>query len=244
MDRRSFFKTIMSTSMLTPFLLASKPYKNDLELFLIAEDPDKFLPEILNEVDIFHNTEKRTFAFLDIHPQKSFLITTLESKGWQQVNNPSSAGITLSFSHLHHAARPSFTLVENGRIIDIRSQKLRSLWDKINRSGIKSTSLTTAAMNKENLSGCAGEKAAVYRNGKRIRVLPLNKDAQTSVAAPLGKITVAVKDGKARVIDSCCQGKICLYSPPVWRRGERIICAPNRFFLAIEGGQGVDTVIG
>ena len=244
MDRRSFFKTIMSTSMLTPFLLASKSYKNDLELFLIADDPERFLPEILNELEIFHKTEKQTFAFLDFHPQKSFLIHTLKSMGWHHINDPSSAGITLSFSHLHHEASPSFTLVENGRIIDIRSQKLHSLWEKINCSGLKSTSLTTVALNKENVPGCAGEKAAVYRSGIRMGALPLDKDAQTTISAPLGKITVAVKNGKARVIDSCCKGKICLYSPPVWRRGERIICAPNQFFLAIEGGHGVDTVIG
>lgn len=230
--------------MLTPFLLASKSSKNDLELFLIAEDPERFLPEILNELEIFHTTENQTFAFLDIHPQKSILTQTLQSKSWQHVNNPSSAGITLSFNHIHHEARPSFTLVENGRIIDIRAQKLRTLWEKINRSGVRSTSMTTVAMNKENLPGYAGEKAAVYRKGKRIGALPLNKDAQTTISAPLGKITVAVKDGKAKVIDTCCQGKICLYSPPVWRRGDRIICAPNQFFLAVEGGRGVDTVIG
>jgi hypothetical protein len=244
MDRRSFFKTIMTSSMLTPFLLASKSHQNDLELFLISEDPERFLPEILNELKFFHKTETQTFSFLDTHPQKTYLTHALESKGWQQVNNPLSAGITLSFSHLHHIARPSFTLVENGRIIDIRSQKLRSLWDKINRSGVRSTSLTTAALNKENISGYAGAKAAVYRSGKRLGALPLNKDARTTISVPHGKITVAVKDGKARVADSCCKGKICLYSPPVWRRGERIICAPNQFFLAVEGGYGVDTVIG
>lgn len=244
MDRRNFFKTIMSTSMLTPFLLASKSFQNDLELFLISEDPERFLPGILNELELFHKTKNQTFAFLDAHPQKTFLTHALESKGWKQVNNPISAGITLSFSLLHHIASPSFTLVENGRIIDIRSQKLRSLWEKINRSGVKSTSLTTAALNKENLSGYAGEKAAVYRSGKRLGALPLNKDRQTTISVPLGKITVAVKDGKASVVDSCCKGKICLYSAPVWRRGERIICAPNQFFLAVEGGHGVDTVIG
>jgi hypothetical protein len=226
MDRRSFFKTIMTTSMLTPFLLASKSLKNDLELFLISDEPQSFLPEILNELDTLRKIGTRTFAFLDTHPQMSSLKHSLEVYGWKHVNNTSSAGINLSFSHLHHSASPSFTLVENGRIFDIRAQRLRSLWEKINQNGETSYSLTTAAVNKENLSGCAGERAAIYLSGSKIGALPL------------------VKDGKARVIDSSCQGKICLYSPPVWRRGERIICAPNRFFLAIEGGRGVDTVIG
>lgn len=244
MDRRSFFKTIMTTSMLTPFLLASKSHKNELDLFLISDEPQAFLPEILNDLEMLQKTGTRTFAFLDPHPQMSSLIHSLGVNGWKPVNNPSTADITLSFSHLHHDARPSFTLVENGRIFDIRAKRLRSLWETINRSGMKSTSLTTAALNKKNISGYAGEKASVYRSGKRIEVLPLTKDSQTNFSVPLGKIIIAVKDGKARVIDSCCQGKICLYSPPVWRRGERIICAPNQFFLAIEGGHGVDTVIG
>ena len=244
MDRRSFFKTIMTTSMLTPFMLASKSHKNNLELFLISDEPQSFLPEILNELEIFRKTVARSFAFLDTHPQLSSLKHSLEINGWKHVNIPSSAGINLSFSHLHHDARPSFTLVENGRIFDIRTQKLRSLWEKINHNRGTSYSMTTAAVNKENVSGCAGEKAVIYSSGSRMGVLPLNKDSQLTIAAPLGNITVAVKDGKARVHDSSCQGKICLYSPPVWRRGERIICAPNRFFLAIEGGHGVDTVIG
>jgi len=244
MDRRSFFKTIMTTSMLTPFLLASKSHKNDLELFLISDEPQSFLPEILKELEILRKTGTRTFAFLDAHPQMSSLKHSLEVYGWEHVNNPSSAGINLSYSHLHHNAKPSFTLVENGRIFDIRAQRLRSLWEKINQNSRTAYSMTTAAVNKENVSGYAGEKAVIYLSGNRIGALPLNKETQTTIAAPLGKITVAVKDGKARVCDSSCQGKICLYSPPIWRRGERIICAPNQFFLAVEGGRGVDTVIG
>lgn len=244
MDRRSFFKTIMTTSMLTPFLLASKFHQHDLEFFLISDEPQSFLPEILNELEMLQKTKTRTFTFLDTHPQMSSLIRSLGVAGWKHINDPFSADITLTFSHLHHEARPSFTLVENGRISDIRNQKLRFLWEKINRSGLKSASLTTAALNKINKSGYAGEKVSIYRSGKRIEVLPLTEDAQKAFSAPFGKITVAVKEGKARVIDSSCQGKICLYSPPVWRRGERIICAPNQFFLAIDGGHGVDTVIG
>ena len=244
MDRRSFFKTIMTTSLLTPVLLASKSIENELDLYLISDDPHTFLPTLLGEVGRLSQNNCRTFNFLDNHPQKAALIQSLTSQGWRHEENPKNADLTLSYSYLQQHALPSFTLVKNGRIQDIRSWKLLSLWEKMKGSGRKAYCLTTVSLRNRQADHYAGEKANLFRNGQQIGSLSLNKNTRYSVDVAKGKIIVEVHNHKARILDSCCHGRICLYSPPVWQKGERIICAPNRFLLTIEGGQGVDTIIG
>jgi len=90
----------------------------------------------------------------------------------------------------------------------------------------------------------AGERAVLSIEGKRVGGLSLKKNFIKTFPTKGGKVRVAIENGTARVSDSSCRGRICCSSHPVALAGERIICAPNRFLLEIEGPRFLDTVIG
>lgn len=244
MDRRDFFKTILVTPLFTPLLLASKTTKNELELYLIADHPELFISSLLKELEKYTADYGRNFTFLNSHPQEGEVERILSQKGWRYVQKPLQADLTLSFSHLRQKALPSFTLVREGRIWDIRSRKLYSLWKKMNESHNPSSCLTIASFKNRQLESFAGESVSIYKEGRKIKTISLKENLSRSFRTKRGTITARIKDGKAWVSDSSCLHKICLYSPPVFLAGERIICAPDHFLLEVQGSHSIDTIIG
>jgi hypothetical protein len=244
MDRRDFFKTMLAAPLLTPMILASKRSDNDLELYLIAEEPQEFIPTLLEEVQKYSLSDGSKFCFLNLHPQEKALERILLERGWVLVEKPDEANLALSFNHLRSKAFPSFTLVKDGRIWDIRTRKLLFLWQEMNRIHSPSSCLTTASFKSRPADSCVGKYVTVYNQGQQAETLSLRKTLTKSFQAGGGRIAVQVRDGKAWISDSPCRHKICLYSPPISLAGERIICAPNNFLLTIEGRRSIDTVIG
>jgi hypothetical protein len=244
MDRRDFFKIMLATPVLTPIILSSKKTRNDLELFLISEEPQMFLPLLLQQIQEYSPNEGPTFTFLNPHPRENGLKKILSEKGWRFVQEPTTAHLTLSFSHLLNKALPSFTLVRKGRIWDIRSQKFYSLWQEMNGNHEPSSCLTIATFTKTTPVQNAGQFVSMYRNGQKIRTISLEKNMGQSFKTRGGRITAQIENGKVWVTESSCRHKICLYSPPVSLPGERIICAPGQFLLKIERSSSIDTVIG
>ena len=86
------------------------------------------------------------------------------------------------------------------------------------------------------LSG-AGDEVLINANSKEYRY-PLSDDRIIRVEGPLGETTIEIKDMKARITDSPCPNKTCLYT----RMGNTICCLPNRVLLTFsESSDGVDT---
>lgn len=244
MDRRNFFKTILATPLLTPLLLASKTTKSDLELFLIADQPQVFISLLMKELEKYTQTYGRNIAFLNVHPQKDDLMRVLSQSGWDYVAKPERADLTLSSSFLLNKTLPSFTLVRDGRIWDIRSQKLYTLWEEMNTRHTPSSLLTIASFRRRKSEHPAGKYVTFYKDGQKLDTIPLKKDVSRSFMAKEGKITVKIEAGRAWVSESSCPHKICLSTPPAVLAGERIICAPHHFLLEVKGTSSVDTVIG
>ena len=244
MDRRNFVKVMLATPILTPLILSSKKTKNDLEVFLIAEQPHLFIPPLLEEILKYSPSEGRTFAFLNPHPDEKSLKGVLSKKGWQFIHEPALANLLFSFSHLQHKASPSFTLVKEGRIWDIRSQKLYAHWRDMNTNHEPSSCLTIASLKNNPADHSGGEFVSIYKNGRKVEILSLKQNTTQTFRAQDGKVTARIEDGKAWVLESSCRHKICLYSPPVSLAGERIVCAPNHFLLEIQRSGSIDTIIG
>lgn len=245
MDRRGFFKTIMTTSLLAPILLASKKADNELELYLIADNPQDYIPILLRELGRHTNFSERTYTFLTSHPHSDELSKILAANGWSYESAPHKAHLALSFSPLQNKACPSFTLVKEGRVIDIRSNKLRALWKEMNQPLSFSTFLTTASLCRSRKPLHRGTHVVVYKGGSKAAVLALDKESLQTFRSREGLITVKIASGKAWVEESSCRNKICVHSQPVSLAGERIICAPNHFMISVIGNSGaVDTMIG
>lgn len=244
MDRRCFFKTLIATPFLTPFLLAAESTKGTHQLYVIADSPHLFLPSILRGLNEYGLIPGQTFTLLNLHPEGKELKAALAFSGWKGVSKAARADLTISFSPLRQKVSPSFTLIKGGKVLDIRSRKLSTLWKEMYNHHSPSSWLTTVSSRERNAQPQPGHYATVYIHGKKVERFWLKKNAVFSFPAEKGKINVAVKNGQAWVTGSSCRHKICLSTAPVSFAGERIICAPNRFLLAVQASSFVDTVIG
>jgi hypothetical protein len=245
MDRRSFFKTLTAAAAtapaLAPLLLASKRTLSGLEIFIIADDPHALLPDLVKEACPVNGGR---FSVLTDHPQAALAAEALSRKGWITAASVGDADLTLACRPLQDEAQPSFTVVEKGKVWDLRHGRLSRQWEKMAAAGKKSRLLTTASFRVRGKAADKGTQAALYRNGRLVARLPLDKDTKKSLETGKGLLTVVIEDGTARVDHSSCRHKICVATPPAALAGERIICAPNHFLLEIEGASGVDTMIG
>jgi len=244
MERRDFFKTVLATPLLAQLLLASRTTKSDFDLYLISDEPVKFLPPLFDNLQEQTSGYGKNFAFLNSHPEENDLRKTLLQKGWNHVQKSSQADLTLSFNHLHDKISPSFTLVKEGGIWDIRPHKLYSLWKDMNENGTASSFLTVASFRSRKTVLSSGEFVDVFKDGHRIDRISLKKNLSKSYQALSGKINVCLENRRAWVSESSCSHRVCVASPPVSLAGERIICAPNHFLLEVQGPHSVDTVIG
>jgi len=243
MNRRDFFWTMIMTPLLAPFLLASKS-SADHELFLISDQPQNILPFLLEELGKWKSISGKTFAFSNQHPERKALIQLFQKNGWVHVLPSSQADLSLSFHPLRHPTPASFALVSSGKILDIRSHRLRSLWQEINANRPLSSCLTAVSLRTGSRTLAAGKTVRIYKDGWKAEELSLKKDRVRSFQTRQGTIAVRIQGGEVWIPESSCRHKICCLTPPISFAGERIVCAPNHFLVEIRGPGKVDTVIG
>jgi len=246
MDRRRFLKTVLSSSLVVPLAAASKfewPSSGGA-LYLISDSPQAILPDILAEVAPLGRVAGRTCALSGSHPFAEKVRSAMAAKGWSLVPGTRGVGVLLSFAPLSRACAPSFTFVQDGRVVDVREDRLRAIWKEISQTGPRSSVLTVAAFRPKAQGLPRGGRLAVYLDGKKKDSFDLAKDRSRTFESAGGFVTVGVEGGSARVLDSSCRHKVCAGSGSVSGAGERIICAPNRFFLEVEGQSRVDAIIG
>ncbi len=86
----------------------------------------------------------------------------------------------------------------------------------------------------------------IRSDGKVIKQINLNtsKDTEFVVKSREGHLTVEIKNGKVRVINSTCNDKLCIKEGWISRSGESIVCLPNRISISITGqnDQPVDSI--
>lgn len=244
MDRRDFFKKLIVTPLITPYLLSAESLKGAFQLYVISDTPQLFFPSLLQGLNEYGLMPGQTYSFLNPHPEGRELKKALSHAGWNYLSKTSRTDFNFSFSYLRHKSSPSFTLIKSGKVWDIRSRKLSSLWKEMNNHHASSSVLTTVSFREKRRWAQPGSFALIYINGKELERLRLNKNAVMSFQSEKGEINIAVQNGQAWVSGSSCHNKICLSHPPVSQAGERIICAPNSFLLEIQGSGIVDTVIG
>jgi hypothetical protein len=244
MDRRDFFEKVILTPLLAPLFLTTKKHTSSCELYLIADNPENFLPFILEELHNYVANHGHSFAFLNSHPQENDLRRVLSQKGLAYSHESTKADLILSFSPLRKKAPPSFALVKEGRIWDIRSRKLYPLWREMNKNHQSSSCLTVASFKGRQPRPLSGKFVSVYQDGRQTGMISLQKNVTKSYITRGGKLTFRVNDRKVWVSESSCPHKICLSSPPISLAGERIICAPSHFLLEIKGSPYIDTAIG
>jgi hypothetical protein len=114
----------------------------------------------------------------------------------------------------------------------------------MNSRGSLSACLTVATFSAPAPFLSPGKTAAVFIDGEKRETLPLKVDQERRYRTLAGEVLIRVENGQAEVLASSCRHKICQSSGPAFLTGERIVCAPNHFLLAIDGPRFVDTVTG
>ena len=244
MDRRSFFKTLFVTPLLTPFVLSSESKRSPFQLCVIGDSPQLFLHPILRGLSEYGFIPGQTFAFLNSHPEGNELKNVLSTRGWKFTVQTSRADFHFSFNPLRQKASPSFTFIKNEKVWDIRTRELYSLWKDMYSHHSSSSLLTTVSFKDTSVRLQPGTHAQVFLDGKKAGNLSLDKNSSRSYRAKKGEISVLVENRQVWVSESSCRHKICASVPPVSLTGERIICAPNNFLVEIQGPRIVDTIIG
>lgn len=79
---------------------------------------------------------------------------------------------------------------------------------------------------------------AIRVDGRLTATFDLSVDRTVSPIPGGPNMSIEVKDGSVRVLDSDCRLKVCRNSGSISQPGRTIICAPNRVVLTIEGGKG------
>ena len=243
MDRRDFFKSLVLTPLLTPLLLASKRSHSNAELYLISDSPNHCLPPLLQELKTLGLISGQSYSIHGPMKQQKQLTSALITSGWSPVSAGARAHMTLTSSRLNSPALPSFTLAREGKVWDLRTKTLRSLWTEMNHQA-RSRVLTIVSFQSRPAELVSGKTVSLYKNGKKVKTVSLRQNATHFFQTKAGRITVSVEDGGVRVKESSCRHKICVHCPPAAYAGERIICAPNQFMLLVDGPSPVDTIIG
>ena len=81
--------------------------------------------------------------------------------------------------------------------------------------------------------GTEGATARVLLGDAVIEELPLSADRQLRLR-DVG-MTLEVKDGRVRVVESDCPNKVCVHTGWIALSGEVIACVPNRVIIRIDG---------
>ncbi len=242
MDRRDFIKTIVTTSVISPFILNQKIVQPSTELFLISEEPHVDLPILITELSRLNLFSGQKFFIASSHPKQQEMALFLKNQGFALAPEK-KAEIFIKFVHLLNSARPSFTLVQEGKIRDLRSSRLFSLWKKM-QARPETKSLTIASMTPSFVYLQSGKVLAIRIGGRVIERLSLDQSIRRIINTGLGRVILRIEGGQVFVEDSTCPHKICVASSPIKFVGERIICAPNHFLVEIEGRNWLDAVIG
>ncbi len=244
MDRRDFLRLLFASPVAAPLLTARPGAEAGAILYLIADHPQDHLPMIIAEMEKRQLLQGKRFSIQGPFPPAAALSLALARGGWACADRKSPASLMLAFRMLRQPAPPSFALVRNGQVVDIRTGELGRLWRELDRRGSPSTGLTVASFSGTKPFLAPGWSATVYVDGKKCETLPLQKCRERRYRTLHGEVLIGVQKGGVEVLGSSCQHKICQSSAPARLTGERIVCAPNHFLLTIDGPRFVDTVTG
>lgn len=83
--------------------------------------------------------------------------------------------------------------------------------------------------------------AVVTVDGEVYGRYPLSIDTVERLELPDGTYNVLeIRDGRADITEASCPDGICVKHLPICRRGESIVCLPNRVVVEVENGTAAD----
>jgi len=92
-----------------------------------------------------------------------------------------------------------------------------------------------------------GATVVVSVDGQEIASLPLNEDTVYNIGGHHGsKNVLEITNGMAHLTDASCPDKLCINMGYISKKGQSIICLPNKVVIEIKGdtkeGNNYDTI--
>ena len=82
-------------------------------------------------------------------------------------------------------------------------------------------------------------EAVVYLDGKEQGRYPLEQDTTVEIEAQGKNYNILeIREGRAEIREATCPDKICVNHRPIGKRGESLVCLPNKVVVEIENGRG------
>ena len=91
-----------------------------------------------------------------------------------------------------------------------------------------------------------GDWVVIEVDAKRVADFPLKTDHLAYVQGSLGTTEMEIKNGRARIVRSPCELKVCIKSGYILYADRLSACLPNKVVVGIEGDaqRGLDAVVG
>jgi hypothetical protein len=84
------------------------------------------------------------------------------------------------------------------------------------------------------LSGNYGRTVVIEEGNEVVGSFPLSEDRVVKVEGPLGVSTVVIEKGEVYMADSPCHNKVCIDMGHISKKGDTIVCLPNRIYITIQ----------
>jgi hypothetical protein len=81
------------------------------------------------------------------------------------------------------------------------------------------------------------DSLTVSADGKTY-VYPMDRDADLAFRGPLGDTRVVIEGGKARIVSSPCENKLCIAAGALEKGGQWAACLPNKVMIRVGGANG------
>lgn len=87
--------------------------------------------------------------------------------------------------------------------------------------------------------GGSDDKILITIDGQRYKEVELNKNQTILIEIPKeeGRNTLEIKDGYAKMIDSNCPDHLCEQQHRISKKGETIICLPNKVVVEVKSNE-------
>ena len=80
-----------------------------------------------------------------------------------------------------------------------------------------------------------GGTARVEVDGQLVGVYALDRERTLDVQGAVGRTVLRLGGGQVRVESAPCQNQLCRQQGPISRRGQILVCVPNRVVVSVGG---------
>lgn len=81
----------------------------------------------------------------------------------------------------------------------------------------------------------APRRARIFHRNELIETLDLQRPGEFLVRGSLGPLGITVAGGRVQIVEAACRHKTCQRLGEISRRGESLVCIPNRLRIVIDG---------